>query len=175
MRYSFEDKSLKKLCDFAASASAIPTLKEATINFAIISSILPPSNSSRFLNPVMAIKLIMIETSTVIRLRFTHPRPGLGGHVLNLSQLIKILNFLAGSTGMARLTGSAHRGTHYISTWRRSALELFQCLQFLMGIGKGGHLGKILRYNLGDKSFEKVCDVGDEHCDGIKNSLRLLL
>ncbi|KAF5952367.1 hypothetical protein HYC85_010311 [Camellia sinensis] len=110
---------------------------------------------------------------------------------------------------MARLTGSAHRGTHYISTWRRSALELFQCLQFLMGIGKGGHLvgvafpqmmqrlswdpmyysfailslvreekddedsfmvlhvpGKILRYNLGDKSFEKICDAGDEHCDG---------
>ncbi|KAF5959111.1 hypothetical protein HYC85_000320 [Camellia sinensis] len=27
-------------------------------------------------------------------------------------------------------------------------------------------LGKILRYNLGDKSYEKICDVGDEHCDG---------
>ncbi|KAL7253714.1 hypothetical protein ACSBR1_008126 [Camellia fascicularis] len=26
--------------------------------------------------------------------------------------------------------------------------------------------GKILRYNLGDKSFEKICDVGAEHCDG---------
>ncbi|GMP23910.1 hypothetical protein CsSME_00001350 [Camellia sinensis var. sinensis] len=26
--------------------------------------------------------------------------------------------------------------------------------------------GKILRYNLGDKSFEKICDVGDAHCDG---------
>ncbi|KAF5952366.1 hypothetical protein HYC85_010310 [Camellia sinensis] len=39
------------------SLSAIPTLKEATINFAIIFSILPPSNSTRFLNPVMAIKV----------------------------------------------------------------------------------------------------------------------
>ncbi|THF94848.1 hypothetical protein TEA_007057 [Camellia sinensis var. sinensis] len=26
--------------------------------------------------------------------------------------------------------------------------------------------GKILRYNLGDKSFEKICDVSAEHCDG---------
>ncbi|CAL5366786.1 unnamed protein product [Camellia sinensis] len=26
--------------------------------------------------------------------------------------------------------------------------------------------GKILRYSLGDESFEKICDVGAEHCDG---------
>ncbi|GMP76398.1 hypothetical protein CsSME_00033090 [Camellia sinensis var. sinensis] len=26
--------------------------------------------------------------------------------------------------------------------------------------------GKILRNNLGDKGFEKICDVGAEHCDG---------
>ncbi|CAL5364119.1 unnamed protein product [Camellia sinensis] len=35
--------------------------------------------------------------------------------------------------------------------------------------------GKILRYNLGDKSFEKICDVGAEHCDdaGIGGALTI--